>query len=281
MASTVPASANDTTPAFGRRAHVMKDHLYILERGHLFSTPSVAATFTLRFYVMIVVNASGTPVLLTASDGGVTNAPAMVSRPSIERTLMADDAKLIALLVNPLHPLFAQFRAIGHGGTQALPLDAFSDVLPDMEAAYRGELDIAQAAALFEQIIQIAARHLPELKPRRGLRGQTELKVWLRDPTDSLDELAGKVGVSPDRMSRIFLEAVGLPMRSYQLWRKTHRVAILFSQGLSLTEIAHEAGFTDSAHMCHMFQEVFGGPPSHFLQSDLVKVKAWLGQPPT
>jgi AraC-like DNA-binding protein len=101
----------------------------------------------------------------------------------------------------------------------------------------------------------------------------------LDDPTDGLDQLAVKVGVSSDRLSRLFLDAVGLPMRSYLLWRKTHRIAALFSEGLSLTDIAHAAGFTDSAHMCHMFQDVFGAPPSHFLRSDLVRVQAWLGHP--
>ncbi len=281
MQTKTMTSTAKTAPAFGRMAHVMKDHLYILERGHLFATPSVSATFTLRFYVMIVINANGEAALLESADGLVMKVPAMVSRPSTERTLTADDARLIALLVNPLHPLFVRFRAIGDVGTVALPFEAFADHLPSMDAAYRGELDIAQAAALYENLIQIAASQLPLLKPRRGLRGQAEIDAWLLDPVDSLEALAAKVGVSPDRMSKIFLEAVGLPMRSYQLWRKTHRVAILFSQGLSLTEIAHAAGFTDSAHMCHMFQEVFGGPPSHFLRSELVKVKAWLGQPPT
>ena len=273
------SSVVDNLPAFGRMAQEMKDHLYILERGHLFSTPSVAARFTLRFYVMIVIDAKGGEILLEASDGTVLRASAMVARPSAERVVSAHDAQLIALLVNPLHPLFPSFRAIGKGGAMPLEHGAFLACLPGMQAAYRGELDIVQAAALYEQVIEITARQLPPPRARRGARGQAELAEWLANPVESLDQLADRVGVSSDRMSKLFLDVVGLPMRSYHLWRKTHRVAILFSQGLSLTEIAHEAGFTDSAHMCHMFQEVFGGPPSHFLRSDLVEVRAWLGQP--
>jgi AraC-like DNA-binding protein len=42
-----------------------------------------------------------------------------------------------------------------------------------------------------------------------------------------------------------------------------------------MTEIAHAAGFVDSAHLCRTFQEVFGAPPSYFFANHNVKVFSW------
>lgn len=260
---------------FGRMAHVAKDQLHILERGHLFTSPCVSAQFSFRFYVLIVVCADGGTVSLQSGRHRVEGS-ALAARPSSGWHLHAEGTQLIVALVNPLHPRFAQFRRIAAPGAMAMPPAPFTAHRDTMQAAYHGQLDIPQAADLFEALVALAASTLPG-RPPRPLRWQHELDAWLAAPQDNLEELAAKVGVGSDRVSRAFQEAVGLPMRSYLLWRKTHRIAELLREGLSLTEIAHAAGFTDSAHMCHMFQDVFGAPPSHFLRNDLVRVQAWLG----
>jgi AraC family transcriptional regulator of arabinose operon len=262
---------------FGRMAHVAKDQLHILEHGHLFTTPCLSAQITFRFYVLILVCADGGQVTLTSPQGSIT-ASAIAARPAAGWRIDASGTQLVAALVNPLHPLFARFRWIPGSGAMAMPLEPYLVNRDAMTAAYRGELDIPQAAALFDELMRTSAALLPA-RHERPLRWRDELNEWLAAPHDNLEALADKVGVSSDRMSRLFLDAVGLPMRSYLLWRKTHRIAELFSEGLSLTEIAHAAGFTDSSHMCHMFQDVFGAPPTHFLRSDLVRVQAWLGHP--
>jgi AraC family transcriptional regulator of arabinose operon len=262
---------------YGRMAHVAKDQLHILEPGHLFTSPCLSTRITFRFYVLVLVCADGGEVTVTSSKGSVT-AQAIVARPSTEWHIETEGTQLVTLLVNPLHPLFPRFRKITAPGAMAMPLEPYLSQQEAMKAAYRGELDVPGALALFEEMVRISAEMLPPRR-ERPLRWQTELDAWLIDPSDSLDVLADKVGVSSDRMSTLFQDAVGLPMRSYLLWRKTHRIAELFSEGLSLTEIAHAAGFTDSAHMCHMFQDVFGAPPTHFLRNDLVRVQAWLGHP--
>lgn len=269
--------ASDQDMPFGRMAHIAKDQLHILEPGHLFTTPCLAAQITFRFYVLILVCADGGQVTLTSRHGSIT-ASAIAARPSAGWRVDASGTQLVAALVNPLHPLFPRFRWIPAPGAMAMPLEPYLVNQDAMTAAYRGELDIPQAAALFDDLMRTSAAMLPARR-ERPLKWQAELDAWLAAPHDNLEALADKVGVSSDRMSRLFQDAVGLPMRSYLLWRKTHRIAELFSEGLSLTEIAHAAGFTDSAHMCHMFQDVFGAPPTHFLRSDLVRVQAWLGHP--
>lgn len=270
-------SQDQTDAPYGRMAHLAKDQLYMLSPGHVFTTPCMAAYMTFRFYVMIMVCADGGQVSFTSRHGSV-RASVVAARPSGEWRIEAEGTQLVAALINPTHPLFARFRKMDAPGAMAMPLEPFLSQRDAMKAAYLGELDIPGAAAMFEAVARTGADMMPPQRVR-PLRWQAELDAWLASPTDNLDALADKVGVSRDHMSKLFQDAVGLPMRSYLLWRKTHRVTELFGQGLSLTELAHAAGFTDSAHMCHVFQDVFGAPPKQFLRSDIVQMRTWLTDP--
>ena len=91
--------------------------------------------------------------------------------------------------------------------------------------------------------------------------------------TAAVDELADAVGLSYDRMSHLFSATVGLPLRSYQLSRKMHAVCKLAQSGLSLTDIAHTAGFADSSHFSRVWLKAFGAPPSFFFGGQYVDVK--------
>jgi AraC-like DNA-binding protein len=78
--------------------------------------------------------------------------------------------------------------------------------------------------------------------------------------TLGLREIAGVVGLSPSRASHLFVEETGLPFRTYVLWMRLIRAVDAHSGGLSLTEAAHEAGFSDSAHLSRTFRRMFGLP---------------------
>lgn len=271
------STLNPTGAPYGRMAHLAKDQLYMLGPGHVFTTPCMAARMTFRFYVMIMVCADGGQVSFTSRHGTV-RASVVAARPSEAWLIEAEGTQLVAALINPSHPLFARFRKMAAPGAVAMPLAPFLNQHDAMQAAYKGELDIPAAGAMFESMVRAGAEMMPPRR-ERPLRWQAELDAWLAAPADNLDVLADQVGVSRDHMSRLFQDAVGLPMRSYLLWRKIHRVTQLFGQGLSLTELAHAAGFTDSAHMCHVFQDVFGAPPKQFLCSDIVQMRTWLTEP--
>jgi AraC-like DNA-binding protein len=76
----------------------------------------------------------------------------------------------------------------------------------------------------------------------------------------SLEAAARNVGLSSGRARHLFVEQTGLPFRTYLLWLKIVRAVELFSDGKSLTEAAHEAGFADSAHFSRTFRRMFGIP---------------------
>lgn len=73
--------------------------------------------------------------------------------------------------------------------------------------------------------------------------------------------LGREVGLSPDRLMHLFRAATGLPLRRYALWLRLKLALSTALGGASLTEAAHAAGFSDSAHLSHSFRAHFGLPP--------------------
>lgn len=88
---------------------------------------------------------------------------------------------------------------------------------------------------------------------------------WIRSSRDrgiSVQEIAAGVELSESRFSHLFTENVRIPVRRYLLWLRLRDAMHLLAQGKSLTETAHEAGFSDSAHLARTFRALLGIAPS-------------------
>ncbi|HSX91137.1 MAG TPA: helix-turn-helix domain-containing protein [Pseudomonas sp.] len=57
-------------------------------------------------------------------------------------------------------------------------------------------------------------------------------------------------------------ECLGIPLRKLLLWRKLRRAVDMLGGAKPLTEIAHAAGFADSAHLSRICLRTFGLNPS-------------------
>jgi AraC-like DNA-binding protein len=78
------------------------------------------------------------------------------------------------------------------------------------------------------------------------------------DQPVSLADAAAHVGLSNGRARHLFVESTGLPFRTYLLWLRLTKAVELFSAGVSLTDAAHRAGFSDSSHLSRTFRRMFG-----------------------
>lgn len=74
--------------------------------------------------------------------------------------------------------------------------------------------------------------------------------------------LAKSAGISQRHFSRLFTRDVGLSLPAYVRWLRLRRVAVSIAKGASLTQAAHAAGFSDSAHMSRVFRATFGMTPT-------------------
>ncbi len=88
---------------------------------------------------------------------------------------------------------------------------------------------------------------------------------WIRSSREkgiSIAEIAAGVELSESRFSHLFTENVRIPVRRYLLWLRLRDAMHLLAKGNSLTDIAHEAGFSDSAHLTRTFRSLLGIAPS-------------------
>jgi AraC-like DNA-binding protein len=80
-----------------------------------------------------------------------------------------------------------------------------------------------------------------------------------------LTDAATAVGVSPDRLRRVFRACAGLPFRQFVLWERLRLAVRAVQRGANLTDSAASAGFSDSAHLSRVFKATFGLSPSSVL----------------
>lgn len=90
-----------------------------------------------------------------------------------------------------------------------------------------------------------------------------ELIPRLLPDTVRLTEVAKAVALSPGRLGRLFNEQVGQSFPTYVRWARLRCAVEALGAGASLTDAAHAAGFTDSAHANRVCHEMFGMSPSH------------------
>lgn len=85
-----------------------------------------------------------------------------------------------------------------------------------------------------------------------------------------INELAGKVFISPGRLIHLFTDQVGIPIRKYILWKKliTALQAIIITK--NITQAALEGGFSDAPHFNRTFKRMFGLNPSSLLKNSQI-----------
>jgi AraC-like DNA-binding protein len=94
----------------------------------------------------------------------------------------------------------------------------------------------------------------------------------------SVAQLAERVGLSEGRLTHLFTQQLGVPLRRYVSWLRLRHVVYVYMLTGSLTSAAYEAGFADSAHLSRTFRSEFGLRPSALLR-DQCGVKLVIGLP--
>ncbi|WP_278959510.1 AraC family transcriptional regulator [Aquipseudomonas alcaligenes] len=78
----------------------------------------------------------------------------------------------------------------------------------------------------------------------------------------SIEFLADQVGLSVPRLTQLFRQKIGIPIRRYRQWHRLFVTCVGVTRGMNLTDAAVNAGFTDSAHFSHTFRSIVGMSPT-------------------
>lgn len=249
------------------RPSAERDHIYWFgSRGCIFTSPRFRTGETTRQAAVLLLAAGG--AVEVATSGRVMRHDAIGVAPMCTRRLQASDG-LISVNVHVDHPGFRAFSAIS--GLAALDRGAFSGFDGQLSRARDGLLSVEEAARLFDDLVRTAAEQLPPAQPCDP-RVDLVRAVTRRSPSCTLDDLADALNVSYTTASHLFSRTMGLSLRSYQLWIKAIRAAARMAVGARLTDIAHEVGFVDSAHLSRTWRRTYGFAPSYVTDGTRVRV---------
>ncbi|MDO3723029.1 AraC family transcriptional regulator [Marinobacter sp. chi1] len=77
--------------------------------------------------------------------------------------------------------------------------------------------------------------------------------------------LAASVGLSPSRLSHLFRQQVGVPLRRFLLHLKVNQVLAHWERGKTVSQLALDAGFYDQPHFVRTARDMFDALPSEYV----------------
>lgn len=179
----------------------------------------------------------------------------------------ADSAPTVAHLF--VEPETAEGRALRHwiGDTAITPLpeperELMAQALRQVLHAST-EATIAAARSALAVLAGVPAPAAP-VDPRVAkaiAHAQAELKSGV-----TLASAAEAASLSPSRLRHLFVQETGTGFRVYVLWLRLNAAIQSAHAGRSWTQAAHEAGFSDSAHLTRTFKRMFGLNPAALVQ---------------
>lgn len=164
----------------------------------------------------------------------------------------------LGFLYDPeLSPHVAGYSRL-HGG--AFPLEA------RMAARLGAALDAHRACLGAPQVLEGLAREVAAWlasSPSGRVPDRRVARVVeaLRDPSADRRLVLARTRLSPAHLQALFARDVGLPIRTFQLWRRL-LVAVASLARLDATSAAHAAGFADLAHFSRTCRRMLGYSPS-------------------
>lgn len=193
--------------------------------------------------------------------------PAVLIAPDVPHVYLAEGRNVILFVEPESRPGAMLLRDLAGRPFMRPDLSTFEDLAADLTCIW-DELrpDDATLASIGRALCERLADRddgVPVVDPRiarviERLRDDPDLRVTAR-------AAAGIACLSESRFSHLFVDQIGLPFRTYVLWRRLSSAVDRMASGASLTNAAHEAGFADSAHFSRTFLRMFGIPASVLL----------------
>lgn len=186
-------------------------------------------------------------------------APGWLVAPDVAH-LMASEGPVVSLYVEP-RAAFAAALQSRLDGTGVAPLTVTEHA--GLRKVLARPVERASARTVLSELLSVlgpaeAPVRRPDVRVRRLL---DRLAAGPSSPV-SADELARVARLSKSRSRHLFREQVGMPIRTYRLWLRLQAAVQLIVTGRSVTEAAHQAGFSDAAHLTRTCRRMFGLAPS-------------------
>lgn len=239
-----------------------------LEQG-LFLGAASTTSFHASPAIKIVIALDGEFKLQTREDGAWQNYRSAIIAPGQFHALDGQNNKLALIVLVPeakaAQPLIP---ILSRKSIYRIPAKVVQNFLPIFEEFERMSVESVESEKICRKMIE-KIRNGEKLLSAAIDKRISQSIARLRAESEnyfSVGEIAANVALSESRFSHLFTEQIGVSVRRYQLWLRLRDAIHLLAGGVSLTETAHEAGFSDSAHLTRTFRQMFGIAPSALLK---------------
>ena len=271
MAAQSPDTSPDASTARQSRVYVYAD-------GFMMSSDGMVAPRTERYTgtMLFAIRDEGIDIEVA---GRAQRVQMALLKPFVPKALNAAAQPFVSIGLNPTHPKYRAYTRLEEPGYVTMPRSLFPALSDRLQALWAGHLDQPQARRVFEDAVDEVTQMLPPLRPMDP-RIERVTASLAHNPRQPLEALADTACLSYYRLSHLFSNEMGLSLRQYVLSLKIHAAARCIGQGMTLTATAHEAGFTDSAHLSRVWTKAFGGPPTRFLNPKTFSIQPTNLAPP-
>ena len=124
--------------------------------------------------------------------------------------------------------------------------------------------------ALFDELDEILVETLRRASPVESYIDGVVQHIDAHHGDTRIDDVAVRFGKSRRQMERVFLQTVGVPLKFFCMVSRLRHAADLIVRpaSRSLTDIAHDAGYSDQAHMTRDFTRLAGVSPGQLRADD-------------
>jgi AraC-like DNA-binding protein len=249
--------------------HPPDRHYSLGTRGFVHTSQGMVAPPSARPYAVVLLSACGRPFHLHTA-GHDLEVTAAVVGPQVLRSLRATDVALVSFHIAPSHRAFPAFAHAFAEDVRVLRRERFTPWDAALRDAVDGEAALADVSKLFDEVAGVV--HLDHCHGEVHDPEMIHLLYWMDAHLDSpIDALARQARLTPAALTRRFQESLGLPLRAYQAWLRTVHAWPLFAAGKTLTDIAYQAGYSDSSHLSRSWRQIYGVSPS-YMRSRAVQV---------
>lgn len=251
-----------------------RNRLYVWDDRFLYITPGMKSEVTQRHTVTLLVALDAPGFVLGNGEGQQQRYQAALVARHTPRSLDASETRLLSLNFDPQsYEYHALSRFLGDSTVRSVILEpgALTDeAIMDIGC---GRLHPAHLFRLTNELPRALIGYQPVAinLDMRAIHVAQRVKKEL-PLTSSVAELASDVGLSADRLSHLFSDKLGISIKSYLLWSRMRRAVDLISKGESLVTVAHDAGFSDSAHLTRTIKQFFGFTPTFIVKGMTVKM---------
>ncbi len=219
-----------------------------------------------HYAVQLSIPISG-PVKFDVDNAEILTEKAVLIKPTIRHALSCERDHLL-LLFNPISTVGHLWNSLSDTPYEEITIEPIHQLKQVAIDFIRSQISREECKARIHRIVRRYDCHCDEYIHSGDARIDRAL-YYLNQHSDrvvSLEEISDHCHLSPCRFLHLFRANTSLTYRRAQLWIKVVNALPLLGR-ISMTEIAHQVGFADSAHFSRTFSENFGFSPRELVKN--------------